>query len=64
MILLGPFSMLLDASSQGYRQVKATVENPESLTRDLGSGRVEPPEDVPKEATSGTVVRALLMNYS
>jgi hypothetical protein len=30
------------------RQVKATVENPESLTRDLGPGQVEPPEDVGK----------------
>jgi hypothetical protein len=28
------------------RQVKATVENLESLTRDLGPSRVEPPEDV------------------
>jgi hypothetical protein len=30
------------------RQAKAIVENPESLTRDLGPGRVEPPEDVGK----------------
>jgi hypothetical protein len=30
------------------RQVKATVENSKSLTRDLGPGRVEPPEDVGK----------------
>jgi hypothetical protein len=29
-------------------QVKATIENSESLTRDLGPGRVEPPEDVGK----------------
>jgi hypothetical protein len=29
-------------------QVKATVENPESLTQDLGPRRVEPPEDVGK----------------
>jgi hypothetical protein len=31
-------------------QVKATVENPESLMQDLGLGRVEPPEDVGKGA--------------
>jgi hypothetical protein len=30
------------------RQVKATVENPESLTQELGPGRAEPPEDVGK----------------
>jgi hypothetical protein len=30
------------------RQAKATVENPESLTPDLGPGLVERPEDVGK----------------